>query len=308
MSLSTNLKTLKLLADETRLKILRISKESEFTVNEFVNILDLHQSNISRHLNQLKEAKLLSDRKEGTLNFYRWSETLRADETLAEVIDTVFEDLDDKTTVLQVTRQLLSERRQQTKSFFDELAGKYHRIAEPGGGWQAISQGLAWTKELGTCLDIGCGEGELTLTLAPFAKEVYSVDLSEEMLKVLNNDAQRNNFKNITTKSGDIENLPVEDQSIDSSFMSQVLHHATNPNIALGELSRVLKSNGSFVLIDLLKHNQEWMREKMGDYWLGFDIEQIEEWIKPLPLEITHKQIIEVRDGLPVLLICGTKK
>ena len=135
MSLSTNLKTLKLLADETRLKILRISKESEFTVNEFVNILDLHQSNISRHLNQLKEAKLLSDRKEGTLNFYRWSETLRADETLAEVIDTVFEDLDDKTTVLQVTRQLLSERRQQTKSFFDELAGKYHRIAEPGGGW-----------------------------------------------------------------------------------------------------------------------------------------------------------------------------
>jgi ArsR family transcriptional regulator len=55
----------KALSDETRLKILKIIEKGEICVCDLVSVLDMSQPKISFHLNVLKEARLISDRKQG---------------------------------------------------------------------------------------------------------------------------------------------------------------------------------------------------------------------------------------------------
>ena len=53
------------ISDEMRLKILMLLDIAEFTVNEIKDILDIHQSNASRHLSKLSACGLLKDRRDG---------------------------------------------------------------------------------------------------------------------------------------------------------------------------------------------------------------------------------------------------
>jgi SAM-dependent methyltransferase len=56
-----------------------------------------------------------------------------------------------------------------------------------------------------------------------------------------------------------------------------VLHFLTVPQRALAELCRIVRPGGSIVVVDLVQHEQEWMREQMAHRWLGFDGETIED-------------------------------
>lgn len=58
-------------ADETRLRILHLLKRREMCVGDVVNILELPQPTISRHLSYLRHADLVETRKEGLWRFYR---------------------------------------------------------------------------------------------------------------------------------------------------------------------------------------------------------------------------------------------
>jgi len=60
----------KALADETRLRILYLLQRRELCVCEIVKILDISQSKASRHLNYLKNAGLVEDRREGVWIYY----------------------------------------------------------------------------------------------------------------------------------------------------------------------------------------------------------------------------------------------
>lgn len=57
-------------ADETRLRILLLLAERELCVCELVEVLDMPQGKVSRHLAVLKHAGLVRDRREGTWIYY----------------------------------------------------------------------------------------------------------------------------------------------------------------------------------------------------------------------------------------------
>ncbi|HVP63579.1 MAG TPA: metalloregulator ArsR/SmtB family transcription factor [candidate division Zixibacteria bacterium] len=59
------------LADRTRLRLLNLMRESEVCVCYFVEVLDLPQPTISRHLAYLRRAGLVSARREGKWMHYR---------------------------------------------------------------------------------------------------------------------------------------------------------------------------------------------------------------------------------------------
>ena len=59
------------LSDETRLAILRMLRDGELCVCELQDQLDAAQSRLSFHLRVLKEAGLVSDRREGRWSYYR---------------------------------------------------------------------------------------------------------------------------------------------------------------------------------------------------------------------------------------------
>jgi len=69
--MSSIAQVLRLLGDETRLRILILVSQTPLNVSELTTILGMAQSGISRHLSHLRKMKLLQERKEGIWTFYQ---------------------------------------------------------------------------------------------------------------------------------------------------------------------------------------------------------------------------------------------
>jgi ubiquinone/menaquinone biosynthesis C-methylase UbiE/DNA-binding transcriptional ArsR family regulator len=305
--LRVSLKILKVLGDETRLQLLLILQQSEFTVSELVMILEMHQSNISRHLSQLREAKLLFDRKEGTLVYYRWSELLRTSAEVKAVLKSSWLELDSLDELKARIQNVLDLRRQKTQNFFEGVAGRYHQLAQPGGGSEALIHAFASLVHADKVIDIGCGEGDLSLMLAKGCNQVYAIDLSDKMLTIVKERALDAGLSNVFPKRGDLERLPFDEEEVDLAVMSQVLHHAPSPLLAIEEMWRVLKKGGEFIILDLLEHKSDVIREQLGDLWFGFKVEQIEEWLRVASFAHFSVHIIPNVTNIPILMVKGQK-
>ncbi len=90
-------------------------------------------------------------------------------------------------------------------------------------------------------LDIGCGAGNSTNLISQNTADVIGIDFSERMI-----DKAREVYPNITFKSSDAEDIPLEDNSVDVVIANFVIHHFAEPNKVFKEINRVLKSNGKF--------------------------------------------------------------
>ena len=306
-TLTPSLKLFRIIADETRLKILMILERAEFTVGELVRVLGIHQSNTSRHLQQLREGILVDDRREGALVYYRWSEALRASPDFQALLRSAWNEVPDREAVEDHLEALLAQRRQQSQQFFDSVAGRYSKIAEPGGGAEALLRAFGSLLNFEHAVDIGSGEGDVSLFLARGCTKVTAIDQNKKMLEVLKERFRREKFPQIEVRQGDMEHLPLPDSSADLAVLSQVLHHAAAPVKALEEMLRILKPGGRFVLLDLLAHDQEWVRERLGDQWLGFEPGRVASWLEQLGCPQSSQEVIHVQDGLPTVLILGRK-
>jgi ubiquinone/menaquinone biosynthesis C-methylase UbiE len=90
--------------------------------------------------------------------------------------------------------------------------------------------------------------------------------------------------------------------------MSQVLHHSPQPSQAISEMFRILQPGGRFLIIDLIQHDQEWMRDKLGDLWLGFDPEEVLSLVQQHDPQSLKFKKMSITNGLPLFLITGVKK
>jgi ArsR family transcriptional regulator len=118
--------------------------------------------------------------------------------------------------------------------------------------------------------DLGAGEGTFSQLLARRARRVIAVDNSEKMIEFGRDLAQTQGVENLEYRLGDLEDVPIDDASVDLAFFSQALHHAQHPERAAAEAFRILKPGGRIVVLDLLRHNYEEARELYADLWLGF--------------------------------------
>src|SRR5205823_14815709 len=82
--MSTVLKSLRSLADPTRLRMVALLERDELSVNELQQITRMGQSRISTHLGQLQDAGLIQSRREGKRTFYKLNQN--ADELAREFI------------------------------------------------------------------------------------------------------------------------------------------------------------------------------------------------------------------------------
>ena len=118
------------ISDEMRLKILLLLDQSEFTVNEIKDILDIHQSNASRHLAKLSQCGLVKDRRDGIKAYYRLSEELYMSSRLLQIIREAYDELQDKDILKCRAAQALEERTDKTK-------GQIHKLDQAGGSLKA---------------------------------------------------------------------------------------------------------------------------------------------------------------------------
>jgi SAM-dependent methyltransferase len=100
------------------------------------------------------------------------------------------------------------------------------------------------------------------------------------MLKRAESIARELGAKNVEFRRGDAEKIPLESASVDAAFCVMVLHFLADPARAVAELVRITRTGGSVVLLDLVPHNQEWMRDEMAHRWLGFARADVEKWLR----------------------------
>ena len=286
-------RTLKALADPLRLRVLAAVAKDELTVGEVQEVVGSVQSSVSRNLAILREAGFVQDRKEGTNVYFSVREDMP--EPARELFKSLQERLEELPDAKRDKARLEECRRrrlQRSQSYFESVAGDWERIRKSYFDDRVAS--LAIEKLLPRNLvlaDIGCGTGSLTFELARFAKKVIGVDLSPEMLRRARDVAKEKKLRNVDFRLGDALKLPLESNSVDAGFAVMVLHFLPDPKLAVAELCRVTRARGSVVIVDLVQHNQQWMREQMAHRWLGFDQASIESWFEALGATEVHYEL-----------------
>jgi ubiquinone/menaquinone biosynthesis C-methylase UbiE/DNA-binding transcriptional ArsR family regulator len=282
-------RTLKALADPLRLRILASVAEQELTVGEVQEVVESVQSSVSRNLAILRQAGFVQDRKEGTSVYFSLRENMP--DASRELFKSLQARLAEIPEVKQDQARLGACRRRrmrQSQSYFESVAGDWERIRKSYFDDRVTS--LAIEKLLPrdlTLADIGCGTGSLTFELARFARKVIGVDLSNEMLRRARAVAKERATRNVEFRQGDIFKLPLASRSVDAAFCVMVLHFLPEPERAIAGLCRITRPGGSVILVDLVQHKQEWMREQMAHEWLGFDRPAIEGWFRDAGAEST---------------------
>jgi ArsR family transcriptional regulator len=260
------LKSLKLLSDPTRLRILMLSDNESLSVAEFQEILGMGQSRISTHLSQLKAEGLVSDERSGKNNIY----TCTTSAELMDVARAAASEVPELAADRAALRHLLRKRKDTARAYFDELAGRFGKDYVPGRSWKALAEALIKVLNYRVVADLGAGEGTLAQLLAQRAEKVIAVDLSPKMVEFGQQLAVQNGLANLEYRLGDIESPPIDDCTLDLAVLSQALHHAEHPQRALDAAFRALKPGGRMIVLDLLQHTFEEARELYADRWLGF--------------------------------------
>jgi len=277
---SQTIEVFRALADDVRLRLIQALMSAELSVAELVHVLELPQSTVSRHLKPLRDCSLVETRREGTSVYYRKGPAL-ADTDLEKVLEGELSQLATAREDAAALKKVLELRRQRSRDFFEKIAGKYGELTQPGGGWSALAAGMAAGFSGLDVVDLGSGEGDLVLLLARFARTVTAVDQSKAMLREVALRAESVGLGNVVKIcEGDLESLPLENESADAVFLSQALHHAAQPSAALSEAARILRKGGRLILLDMVKHDQDWVREQWADQWLGFEESEIRDWMK----------------------------
>jgi ArsR family transcriptional regulator len=302
---------LRLLGDETRLRVLRLLAQESLNVSELTAILGVAQSGVSRHLGLMKDAGLVREQKSGTFTWYRLDDALvdpaGPQAGLWEWLRTRFEQATAATKADDV--RLAEVRRVRREEFRDHGGDQEHKQLVPGRSWAAWSRALGLLMPPLEVADLGCGEGYLTIEAARWARRVIAVDRSADVLTRGRELAKRRGLKNITWKRGDLERAPVDDASVDLVLLSQALHHAESPALALKEAFRILRPGGRALVLDLRTHGESWVTSALGDRWLGFDDVDLKALIADAGFidVIVRAGASRAGDPFAVLIAAGTK-
>ena len=305
----TLVKTLRTLADPNRLRILLLLQQEELSVAELQEILGMGQSTISTHLAQLKQAGLVEDRRTGKNSLYKLTpppEQHLLQGLLLQAEQEIPESSQDRSAM----RRTVKKRQDKMRSFFDNVAGRLGRDYVPGKSWKAIAEALLRLMPPMIIADLGAGEGAFALLLAEQASHVIAVDNSPRMIEVGREHALAHTIQNVEYRLGDMEEVPIDDASVDLVFFSQSLHHALHPQRALDEASRILKPNGRIVILDLLKHRFEEAREIYADEWLGFTESELESMLTQANFTNPQSSVVHKHPDPPqlqTLLAIATK-
>jgi ubiquinone/menaquinone biosynthesis C-methylase UbiE len=268
-------------ADASRLRLLSICAQGEWTVTELTQVMGQSQPRVSRHLKLLADAGLLERFREGSWVFYRRARA-GAGARLARNLCRMLPADDPE---LALDRQRLAAvraaRQEHATRYFAAQAGRWDQVRSlyvDDAKVEAALLDVFGERPPGNLLDIGTGTGRILQLFAPRIGFGLGIDLSREMLSVARANLDRTSLRNCQVRHGDMYHLALPDGSFDAATMHHVLHFADDAGAALAEAARVLRPGGRLVVIDFARHELEFLRRDHAHRRLGFTDAEMHGW------------------------------
>jgi DNA-binding transcriptional ArsR family regulator len=265
-------RALKSAAEPTRLRLLFLLSQAEYTVGELAVVLNQSQPRISRHLRLLTEAGFLDRFREQQCVYYRAPSNGRYLEWQRQLLAMADPDAQvlkrDRERALKVigNRALVAARQLGAAQSAADAAGAGPGV-EAAGGLAAASAGSAsqtssreelsdlLLEELGPTpvgelLDIGTGSGLMLQILGPRARHAVGVDISVPALRLARTRIHGAGLSHCEFRRGDMYSLPYDDASFDTVSIDRVLAAAERPAAAIAEAARTLRPDGRLIVIE----------------------------------------------------------
>ncbi len=293
-TLATTTTLLQLFAEPTRLRLLALLGRQELTVGELTAAVEVAQSRASTHLGKLREAGIVRDRRVGASTYYALDERSMSPDarTIWSQIARRIED-----GVLRADRaraeQIVEAR---ARAWPEGVAGQMERYYSPGRTWESLARGLVGLVRLGDVLDGGSGDGTVAELLAPWARTITCLDVSETMLAAARTRLAR--FDNVRTELGDVQHMPAAARSFDQVLMLHVLAHTRAPARAIAEAARVLRPGGDLVLLTVDRHAHAAVGRAYGHVQPGFRPARVRRLLRQAGLSV-HTCAVTSRDRRP---------
>ena len=300
----------RLLSDSTRLRLLMLVDREELSVAELAAITQLAQPRVSTHLAKLKEAGLVSDRRQGVFVYYRMAGKI-ADSGLKSLWELLRVNTSDPLVQQDIERipQVLNARNGDS-NWADSVAGDMERHYSPGRTWEATTRAIVQLLELGDVLDVASGDGVLAELLAPRARSIKCLDISQRVVDA--GKKRLRNYTNVSFELGDMHDLPVLNASFDTLLLMHALTYTKKPQLVFNEACRILRPGGRLLAVTLQKHAHKNAVMAYNHLNLGFTESQLRKCCTKAGLEPLTVQISGIEKRTPnfevLTLVAGKPK
>ncbi|MDU9404732.1 metalloregulator ArsR/SmtB family transcription factor [Pseudomonas sp. zfem004] len=287
--------------DPLRLNVLRALASDSFGVLELAQIFDIGQSGMSHHLKVLAQAELVATRREGNAIFYRRAlPGGRLHAALLDEVDELALAQDVQTRIAQVQQR----RAATSQDFFLRVEEKFRAQQDLIAGLPQYRESLlALLDKLSfgsaaSALEVGPGDGGFLPDLARRFAQVTAMDNSPTMLDLARQVCERENLNNVDLQLADA--LGATQVQADCVVLNMVLHHFSDPALALRLLAKRVKAGGSLLVTELCSHDQGWARDACGDLWLGFEQDDLARWANAAGLTHGDSLYVGLRNGFQI--------
>ena len=298
--------TFRLLGDRVRLRILRLLARERLNVGELTESLDLAQSTVSRHVRLLREGELVAESREDGYTWLALAETAPAGlDATWTTLCRGFADADDAEGDDARLADVLRRRDEREVGW-----GRARPRPQPGRSWSAWARALGHLVPPWDVVDLGCGEGALTREVARWARRVVGVEPAGPGPGAVRGDEAAGDGAPIEWIEAPLEATGLEAASFDLALLSQTLHRVVAPADAVREAVRLLRPGGRLLVLDLLRHEESWVKDRLGHRHPGFEPEALRGWLEDAGLEALRLEEAARRRGNPftVLVASGSKR
>ncbi len=195
---------------------------------------------------------------------------------------------------------------EETSRFFDSVAQDWELLKKDIlGDFDLNRLILEIMDKCRIASDLGCGTGDLLPVLKKKADIVIGVDNSPNMLKSAKERFAKNDGFDL--RIGELEHLPLKDEEADFALINMALHHLASPFEGITEAYRILKKGKKAVIVEFDKHNNETLRKKYNDRWLGFEEVELKGWLNAVGFVVKKTEFYELKKGLKAVLYLAVK-
>lgn len=268
----------RLLGEPFRLRLLALTAQEELTIGELAEITQEPQPNVSRHLKLLREAGLVSVRRQGTRALARLTQHLTSDPLVSDAIESGRELCEDDGSLARIV-EVMEARDAHGRRFFERPA-----FADPSTPRAELLAYLTALKPLlrqhRLAVDVGTGDGAFLDLLAPLFDRVVAVDRAQAQLELAKALCGARGYDHVELLRAHYEDSKLANRvrelgGADAVFAARLLHHAPRPQQAVSLLGSFARPGGYVVIIDYRSHDDEDMRERQADLWLGFEKKEL---------------------------------